>query len=110
MMLLATLTYMAKITNAKVFARRFQTDLLFPLLDTFPERLFQTQRSQGGLEMSAALVCNSTMKDKIFDLRDSTFRAVPVDERESLYNDLTQMAQSYDFGWHSGSDTGDDDD
>jgi len=43
------------------------------------------------------------------DLRDITTRAVSLDEREALYNDLTDIANHYNFGWDSGSDTGEDD-
>lgn len=49
------------------------------------------------------------MKDRILDLRNTTLRLMPLDEREALYNDLTQMAQSYSIGWESGTDSGMDD-
>ena len=48
------------------------------------------------------------MKDRVLDLRNATFRTMPLDEREGLYNDLTEMAEHYSFGWDEGSDTGDD--
>lgn len=50
------------------------------------------------------------MKNRVIGLRDATFRLLQIDERESLYNDLTELAQNYNFGWESGSDTGNDDD
>ncbi|KIW66471.1 hypothetical protein PV04_05804 [Phialophora macrospora] len=88
----------------------FQTALQFPLLDTFPDTLFRTGRQgQQGLDISTALVCDSRMKDRVLDLRNTTTRLLPLDERESLYNDLTEMAQSYGIGWESGSDSGADD-
>lgn len=49
------------------------------------------------------------MKQRILDLRNTTFRLMQLDERESLYNDLTQLAQNYSVGWESGSDSGVDD-
>lgn len=49
------------------------------------------------------------MKDRILDLRNTTHRLIPLDEREALYNDLTQMAQGYSIGWESGTDSGMDD-
>ena len=49
------------------------------------------------------------MKDRVLDLRNVTVRIMQLEERESLYNDLTQMAQKYSIGWESGSDDGDDD-
>ncbi|KEF59284.1 uncharacterized protein A1O9_04128 [Exophiala aquamarina CBS 119918] len=97
--------------NKESVVEIFQTDLQYPILDTFPERLFQTQRQdQGALDITAALVCTSATKNKVIDLRDATFRLVQIDERESLYNDLTEVAQNYSIGWESGSDTGNDDD
>jgi hypothetical protein len=49
------------------------------------------------------------MKDRILELRNATCRMMPLDERESLYSDLSQMAQNYSFGFESGTDTGEDD-
>jgi hypothetical protein len=49
------------------------------------------------------------MKERVLDLRNTTARLLPLDERENLYNDLTEMAQSYGIGWESGSDSGADD-
>ncbi|KIX05678.1 uncharacterized protein Z518_03650 [Rhinocladiella mackenziei CBS 650.93] len=95
--------------NEESVVEIFQTGLQFPLLDTFPDRLFSISRRDQGLDISAALVCNSKMKDRVFDLRNTTYRTMQLDERENLYNDLTQMAQNYGFGWESGSDIGDDD-
>ncbi|KAL2399119.1 Protein dml1 [Exophiala dermatitidis] len=88
---------------------RYQTGLQFPLLETFPDGLFETNReSRGGLDISAGLVCASGMKDQILHLRDATIRYCQLDERESLYNDLSQLSQYYQFGWDSGSDSGQD--
>ncbi|KAJ9609771.1 mtDNA inheritance, partitioning of the mitochondrial organelle [Cladophialophora chaetospira] len=89
----------------------FQTALQFPLLDTFPDTLFETGRTgQQGLDISTALVCDSSMKNRVLDLRNTTARLASLDERESLYNDLTQIAQNYGIGWESGTDSGVDDD
>ena len=59
--------------------------------------------------MSTALVSHSKMKSRVLHLRDATSRFLPLDEREAIYNDLTQMAQNYSIGWESGSDSGTDD-
>ena len=90
--------------------RRYQTGLQFPLLETFPNRLIETNRQhENGLDISTALACNSRMKDHILELRNATCRMMPLGERESLYSDLSQMAQNYSFGFESGTDTGEDD-
>ena len=36
-------------------------------------------------------------------------RALALDERESLYSDLTDLAEAYNFGWDMDSDIGEDD-
>ena len=61
------------------------------------------------MDVSTALTCNSRTKAQVLHLRDATSRLVALDEREALYNDLTQMAQSYGIGWESGTDSGTDD-
>ena len=61
------------------------------------------------MAVSAALVSSSKMKDRVIGLRNATSRTMQLEERESLYNDLTETAQNYSFGWESGSDAGDDD-
>lgn len=53
-------------------------------------------------------MCSSKMKDRLLDLRNTTYRLMQLDEREALYNDLTQMAQNYSFGWEGGSESGGD--
>lgn len=50
------------------------------------------------------------MKSRVTSLRDATSRLVALDERENLYNDLTELATNYSAGWESGSDNDDDDD
>ncbi|EXJ92164.1 hypothetical protein A1O3_00714 [Capronia epimyces CBS 606.96] len=95
--------------NEESVVEVYQTRVQFPLLETFPDGLFETsQQTRGGLGISAGLVCDSRMKDEILALRNSTFRYLRLDERENLYNELTQMSENYSFGWESGSDTGQD--
>ncbi|KAL6243497.1 mtDNA inheritance, partitioning of the mitochondrial organelle [Rhinocladiella similis] len=96
--------------NEQSVVEIFQTGLRFPLLETFPNSLFETNRDHNnGLDMSAALVCNSRMKDHVLELRNTTSRVMPLEEREAVYSDLSQLAQHYSFGWEEGSDTGEDD-
>ncbi|KIW54097.1 protein DML1, variant [Exophiala xenobiotica] len=96
--------------NEESVVEIYQTGLQFPLLETFPNRLIETNRQhENGLDISTALACNSRMKDHILELRNATCRMMPLGERESLYSDLSQMAQNYSFGFESGTDTGEDD-
>ncbi|KAK5258443.1 mtDNA inheritance, partitioning of the mitochondrial organelle [Exophiala xenobiotica] len=96
--------------NEESVVEIYQTGLQFPLLETFPSRLIEADRQhENGLDISTALTCSSRMKDRILELRNATCRMMPLDERESLYSDLSQMAQNYSFGFESGTDTGEDD-
>ncbi|KAJ9611852.1 tunicamycin resistance protein [Knufia peltigerae] len=96
--------------NEESVVEIFQTGLRFPLLETFPNSLFETNRDhENGLDISAALSCNSRMKDHVLELRNTTSRLMPLEEREAVYSDLSQLAQHYSFGWDEGSDTGEDD-
>ena len=94
--------------NDESIVETYESSLLFPKLDTFPENLFRTTQSGPGLELTVALKTTSTMKSKVLNLRNETARALTLDERESLYNDLTELANAYSFGWESGSDSGED--
>jgi hypothetical protein len=91
--------------NEETVEERFSTQLTFPQLDSFPDTLFD---GRGGLELATALSTNSSMKDRILRLRDSAQRGLASDERENIYNDLSEIATSYGFGWESGSDSGED--
>ena len=89
--------------------RRFQSDLRFPLLDTFPHDLVEANRlGQDGMDFSAALVSSSVMKDRALQLRDTTMRMMPLTERENHYNELTQISSHYGNGWDSDVDDYDD--
>ena len=58
--------------------------------------------------MRAGMITTSGTKRQILDLRNLTARAFGVDEREAMYNDLTEIAGSYIHGWERGSDSGED--
>lgn len=86
---------------------KFDARAPFPLLDTFPNTLFQVEDTVS-LNIRAGLITSSRTKRHILDIRNMTTRAIDVDERETIYNDLTEIANSYTHGWDSGSDSGDD--
>jgi len=53
---------------------------------------------------TSGLTTSSTTKQKVFELRDVVARhnrAVAMDEREELYNGLTEVGEKYAFGWES---------
>lgn len=93
-----------------LLSTRFDTALPFPLLDTFPDKLFRiTQQPESRrLEMTAGLTSSSRMKDQVMAIRNSALRLIELDEREAFYNDLTEMANAYGYGWESDEDSGED--
>ncbi|KAK4935736.1 mtDNA inheritance, partitioning of the mitochondrial organelle [Elasticomyces elasticus] len=88
--------------NEESVVERFQSDIRFPLLDTFPHDLVEANRLDlDGLDFSAALASSSAMKDRALGLRDTTIRLMPLTERENHYNELTQISSYYANGWDS---------
>ena len=79
------------------------------MLDSFPESLFQMRKGLTGDEpVRSALLSTSRSKNDILRLRNITSSSFAPNERESLYSDLTSMAEAYGHDWDAGSDTGDD--
>ena len=94
--------------NEETVVDQYNTTLLFPTLDTFPDSLFRTHRHEDGLALTTSLRTSSNLEEHVVDLRDQSLRGLDLDERETMYNDLTELANSYSFGWDSGSDPGED--
>ena len=93
--------------NEEAIVEQFTVPLAFSHIDAFPARLFtpyDDHPPEEGLPLSAGLDTSSTMGNNILELRDLVTRqtrAIAVDEREELYNDLTEVADKYSFGWDS---------
>ena len=87
---------------------RYNAELPFPLLDSFPDRLFTLHPASGGLDIDAAIMSTSRTKSHVLGLRDAVTRLLDIDERETMYNDLTEMANNYSFGFDSDSNDEDD--
>ena len=101
--------------NEEAIVERFAVPLGFPRLDAYPADLFNPPKQEmvhaGELSLSAGFTTSSLTKQKIFDLRDLVTRysrVVAVDEREDLYNGLTEVGEKYAFGWDSGDESEDD--
>ncbi|RMZ79270.1 hypothetical protein DV737_g3481, partial [Chaetothyriales sp. CBS 132003] len=100
--------HMRRRQNGETVVDRFMADVPFPKLDAFPADLFRTPSAEIGFEITAALVSSSRMKANLLAARDGSTRGVALDERESLYSDLTNLAYHYAFGWESDADSGED--
>ena len=94
--------------NEETIVEHFHSSLLFPMVDAFPDDLFRTKSAQKHLALTSALSTNAIMKGRVTELRDKTMRGLDLDEREGLYNDMTDLANGYIFGWESSSDSGED--
>lgn len=91
--------------------RSYRTALRYPLLDSFPQ-IFRDE--EGGaltdnIAVTTSLSTDTALSARLKALRTTVTRLVGVEERETLGNDLAEMADEYHEGWSSGSDFGDDD-
>lgn len=102
--------------NEEAIVERFTVPLGFPRLDAYPADLFispDTAAISSGQEssLSAGFTTSFKTKQNVFQLRDLVTRysrAVPVEEKEDLYNGLTEIGDKYAFGWEE-EDSGEDD-
>lgn len=86
---------------------RTKIPLSFPLLDSFPH-IYTSPRSASSLGVSTSLSTDTKVALRIKNLQSIVNRAVGVDEREALGNSLGEIAEAYEEGWDSGSDSDDD--
>lgn len=98
----------------KPVSQRYNVDLGFPLLDSFPYIYQQTSDSTTSIPVTTALATDRAVADRIQALRTTVTVGAPwaigLEDREALGNDLAGMADAYHDGWSSGSDDGDDED
>lgn len=91
---------------------RFGAPLLFPLLDSFPASIFDIgSGSARKVAVHAALTTSTAVANQVRAIEQIVRRMhmVGVDERENICNGLQNMAEEYDEGWDSGSDSDTDD-
>lgn len=95
--------------NEESIVETFNTNHLFPLLDSFPDRLFHARSTpRQDLGVRTALGSATNVRSHLLRLRDVARIGVSVDERESLYNELSELANGYNYGYDSGTDEGED--
>ena len=61
------------------------------------------------VSVAASLSTDTAVSDRLKLLRTTVTRSIGLEDRETLSNDLAEMADEYHEGWSSGSDEGDDD-
>ena len=92
-------------------SKRYHSQLSFPILDSFP-KIFKDSNGealQGPLAVTTALSTDTALSDRLRLLRSTVVRSIGLEDRETLSNELAQMADEYHEGWSSGSDEGEDD-
>ncbi|KAL1598691.1 mtDNA inheritance, partitioning of the mitochondrial organelle [Paraconiothyrium brasiliense] len=92
--------------------QRFATPLLFPLLNSFPASIFKIGTGEGRkIAVRSGLTTSTAVADQVRAMEQIVRRMhmVGIDERETICNGLQTMAEEYDDGWDSGSDSDEDD-
>jgi hypothetical protein len=88
---------------------RYAASLLFPLLDSYPASIFEVGSGQATkLAVHAGLTTSTAVADQVRAVEQIVKRLVGIEEREALCNGLQVMAEEYDEGWDSGTDSDDD--
>lgn len=62
------------------------------------------------VSIRAALSTDSTVTDKVKALRSTVIRYIGLEDRETIGNELAEIADGYKEGWSSDSDEDEDDD
>ncbi|KAL2145100.1 hypothetical protein VTI28DRAFT_7979 [Corynascus sepedonium] len=91
--------------------KSYNSDLQFPLLDSFPE-IFRGDHEESlteSLNITSSLSTDSSVSGRLKQLRSTVIRSIGLEDRETLGNELMEMADEYHDGWSSGSDEGEDD-
>lgn len=80
-------------------------------MDSFPE-IFRDDEGAaltGSINITSSLSIDSSVSTRLKLLRSTVIRSIGIEDRESLGNELMEMADEYHEGWSSGSDEGEDD-
>ncbi|KAF1837374.1 hypothetical protein BDW02DRAFT_595532 [Decorospora gaudefroyi] len=89
--------------------QRFGAPLLFPLLDSFPRSMFDVGSGHATkLAVHTGLTTSTAVADQVRAVEQIVKRLAGIEEREALCNNLQVLAEEYDEGWDSGTDSDDD--
>ncbi|ORY69817.1 tubulin domain-containing protein [Pseudomassariella vexata] len=89
---------------------QYESPLAFPMLDSYP-RIFRDGDShviQNQIRVKTVLSTDSSVMDKMKGLRTTVARSIGLEDRETIGNELAEIAEGYKEGWSSGSDDDDD--
>ncbi|KAL5115679.1 mtDNA inheritance, partitioning of the mitochondrial organelle [Pleosporales sp. CAS-2024a] len=89
--------------------QNFHAPLLFPLLDSFPASIFEFGSGQvAKVAVHTGLTTSTGVADQVRAMEQMVKRLVGIEDREALCNGLQVLAEEYDAGWDSGTDSDDD--
>jgi hypothetical protein len=89
---------------------RFAAPLLFPLLDSFPRSILNVGSGHSTkLAVHTGLTTSTAVADQIRAVEQIVKRMVGIEEKETLCNGLQVLAEEYDEGWDSGTESDEDD-
>ncbi|KAI1801619.1 tubulin nucleotide-binding domain-like protein [Daldinia bambusicola] len=89
----------------------YRSLVAFPIIDSYP-KIFRDRYGhpvKDRISIQTALSTDSTVMDKVKALRSTVIRSIGLEDRETIGNELAEIADSYKEGWSSDSDDDDDD-
>lgn len=81
----------------------YPTFVAFPQLDAFPATVLGP--SSQSLAIRAALTTTSETSYRLRDMGQLIGRAIEVENRENLLNNLAELGEAYEIGWQSSSES-----
>ncbi|KAI0386178.1 tubulin nucleotide-binding domain-like protein [Hypomontagnella monticulosa] len=84
----------------------YRSRVAFPIIDSYPKifRDFYGQPLKDHVSIQTAVSTDSTVTDKVKALRSTVVRSIGLEDRETIGNELAEIADSYKEGWSSDSD------
>ncbi|CAJ2506886.1 Uu.00g080720.m01.CDS01 [Anthostomella pinea] len=99
----------------------YRSTVPFPIIDSYPKIFRDVRRSTTDaddedddkpprefLPMRTALSTDTSVMNKVKALRTAVVRSIGLEDRETVGNELAEIAEGYREGWDSGSDEDDD--
>lgn len=108
----ATRVLSSKIRDGEctLMSPRYSAPVLFPLLDSFPASIFDLASGHATkIAVHTGLTTSTAVADQLRAIEQFAKRLVGIEDREALCNGLQVLAEEYDEGWNSGTDSDADD-
>ncbi|KAK7727553.1 mtDNA inheritance, partitioning of the mitochondrial organelle [Cytospora paraplurivora] len=97
--------------RGEAVSRTYRSRLSYPLPSSFPQ-IFRDDKGEAlreGIAVTTSLSTDTELSGRLKALRSTVSRLIGIEDRETLSNELAEMADEYHEGWSSGSDSGEDD-